>query len=195
MKHEPKPPRRKLRDLGPIIRRRPAVFAVYLVLRLIVIAVLVSSILRREYESAFICLLVLALFILPFFIQQNFGIQLPSVLEIIILLFIFAAEILGELECYFITYPNWDTMLHTLNGFLAAAVGFSMVILLNDNEKLTFELSPFFLALLAFCFSMTIGVLWEFFEFFMDTFLHTDMQKDTIIHTCLLYTSPSPRDS
>ena len=65
MKHEPKPPRRKLRDLGPIIRRRPAVFAVYLVLRLIVIAVLVSSILRREYESAFICLLVLALFILP----------------------------------------------------------------------------------------------------------------------------------
>ena len=71
MKHEPKPPRRKLRDLGPIIRRRPAVFAVYLVLRLIVIAVLVSSILRREYESAFICLLVLVLFMLPFFIQQN----------------------------------------------------------------------------------------------------------------------------
>ena len=75
MKHEPKPPRRKLRDLGPIIRRRPAVFAVYLVLRLIVIAVLVSSILRREYESAFICLLVLVLFMLPFFIQQNFGIE------------------------------------------------------------------------------------------------------------------------
>ena len=92
-----KPPRRKLRDLGPIIRRRPAVFAVYLVLRLIVIAVLVSSILRREYESAFICLLVLVLFMLPFFIQQNFGIELPSALEIIILLFIFAAEILGEL--------------------------------------------------------------------------------------------------
>ena len=96
MKHEPKPPRRKLRDLGPIIRRRPAVFAVYLVLRLIVIAVLVSSILRREYESAFICLLVLVLFMLPFFIQQNFGIELPSALEIIILLFIFAAEILGD---------------------------------------------------------------------------------------------------
>lgn len=96
MKHEPKPPRRKLRDLGPIIRRRPAVFAVYLVLRLIVIAVLVSSILRREYESAFICLLVLVLFMLPFFIQQNFGIELPSTLEIIILLFIFAAEILGS---------------------------------------------------------------------------------------------------
>ena len=126
MKHEPKPPRRKLRDLGPIIRRRPAVFAVYLVLRLIVIAVLVSSILRREYESAFICLLVLVLFMLPFFIQQNFGIELPSTLEIIILLFIFAAEILGELGCYFITYPYWDSMLHTTTGFLCAATGFAL---------------------------------------------------------------------
>ena len=74
-------------------------------------------------------------------------------------------------------------MLHTINGFLAAAVGFSMVMLLNDDDRITFHLSPAFLALVVFCFSMTIGVLWEFFEFFMDTFLHTDMQKDTIIHT------------
>ena len=67
-------------------------------------------------------------------------------------------------------------------GFLAAAVGFSMVLLLNDNEKLTFDLSPFFLALVAFCFSMTIGVLWEFFEFGMDWFFHSDMQRDTVIN-------------
>ena len=65
MKHPPKPPRHNLRDLGPIIRRQPAVFAVYLVLRLIVIGTLVSSIIRQEYESAFICLLVLVLFSSP----------------------------------------------------------------------------------------------------------------------------------
>ena len=182
MKKPPKP-KDTARRLKATIRQQPAVFAVYVVLRLIVVAELVLSILRGEYESAFICLLVLILFILPFFIQQNFGIQLPTTLEIIILLFIFAAEILGELEGYFITYPNWDTMLHTLNGFLAAAVGFSMVILLNDNEKLTFELSPFFLALLAFCFSMTVGVLWEFFEFGMDRLFHLDMQKDTVVQS------------
>ena len=57
-----------------------------------------------------------------------------------------------------------------------------MVLLLNDNEKLTFDLSPFFLALVAFCFSMTIGVLWEFFEFGMDWFFHSDMQRDTVIN-------------
>lgn len=172
-----------LRDLGPIIRRQPAVFAVYLVLRLIVIGTLVSSIIRQEYESAFICLLVLVLFMLPFFIQQNFGIELPSTLEIIILLFIFAAEILGELGCYFITYPHWDSMLHTTTGFLCAATGFALIDILNRNSRIKFQLSPVYVALAAFCFSMTVGVLWEFFEFGMDRVFHMDMQKDTIVHS------------
>ena len=170
-------------ELRSAIRRQPVVFAVYLVLRLIVLASLVSAILRQEYESAFVCVLVLFLFILPFFIQKNFGICLPSTLEIIILLFIFAAEILGELQSYFIQYPYWDTMLHTTNGFLCAAVGFSLIDILNRDAKIKFTLSPVYVALAAFCFSMTIGVLWEFFEFGMDRLFHMDMQKDTIVHT------------
>ena len=170
-------------ELRSAIRRQPVVFAVYLVLRLIVLASLVSAILRQEYESAFVCVLVLFLFMLPFFIQKNFGICLPSTLEIIILLFIFAAEILGELQSYFIQYPYWDTMLHTTNGFLCAAVGFSLIDILNRDAKIKFTLSPVYVALAAFCFSMTIGVLWEFFEFGMDRLFHMDMQKDTIVHT------------
>ncbi|MDO4316333.1 MAG: hypothetical protein Q4C45_11190, partial [Oscillospiraceae bacterium] len=122
----------------------------------------------------------------PSWLQVKLRIELPPPLEITILCFIFAAEILGEVNAFYVNVPNWDTMLHTLNGFLAAAVGFSMVILLNDDERLTFDLSPFFLALVAFCFSMTIGVLWEFFEFGADMLFHTDMQKDTIINA--LYT-------
>ena len=184
MKRLPKPQPLHMRgELKKIIRREPVVFAVYLVLRLIVIASLVLAILRREYESAFVCVLVLFLFMLPFFIQKNFGIRLPSTLEIIILLFIFAAEILGELQSYFIQYPYWDTMLHTTNGFLCAAVGFSLIDILNRDAKIKFTLSPVYVALAAFCFSMTIGVLWEFFEFGMDRLFHMDMQKDTIVHT------------
>ena len=171
------------RDLKGTIRRQPVVFAVYLVLRLIVLGTLVSSVIRGEYESAFICLLVLVLFVLPFFIQQNFGIELPSTLEIIILLFIFAAEILGELECYFITYPHWDSMLHTTTGFLCAATGFALIDILNRNSRIKFELSPIYVALAAFCFSMTVGVLWEFFEFGMDRLFHMDMQKDTVVQS------------
>ena len=182
MKKTPKP-RDTVQRLKETIHKQPAVFAVYVALRLIVLAELVMSIIRGEYESAFICLLVLALFILPFFIQQNFGIQLPSVLEIIILLFIFAAEILGELECYFFTYPNWDSMLHTTTGFLCAATGFALIDILNRNSRIKFQLSPVYVALAAFCFSMTVGVLWEFFECFMDQMFLLDMQKDTIVHS------------
>ena len=182
MKKPPKPKDTALR-LKATIRQQPAVFAVYVVLRLIVVTELVLSILRGEYESAFICLLVLILFILPFFIQQNFGIQLPTTLEIIILLFIFAAEILGELDGYFITYPNWDTMLHTTTGFLSAATGFALIDILNRNSRIKFHLSPIYVALAAFCFSMTVGVLWEFFEFGMDRLFHLDMQKDTVVQS------------
>ena len=163
-------------------KRRPRVTAVYLILRLIVLVTMASAILRQEYESVFICLLVLVLFLLPVFLQKKFRFELPDTLEIIILLFIFAAEILGEVHAFYVRIPGWDTMLHTLNGFLAAAVGFSLVKLLNDSKRITFDLSPFYLSLVAFCFSMTIGVLWEFFEFGMDFFFGSDMQKDTVIH-------------
>ena len=179
---EPRRHQKRLRLLAEI-KRKPAVAAVYFILRLIVLITLVSSVMRGEYESAFICLLVLFLFLLPMFVQKNFGIELPSTLEIIILVFIFAAEILGELACFFINVPNWDSILHTTTGFLCAAFGFALIDILNRNDKIKFDLSPIYVALAAFCFSMTIGVLWEFFEFGMDRLFHMDMQKDTIVHT------------
>ena len=161
-------------------------FIVFYVLRVLVLVSLVRQIMLRNYEGAFFCILTIGLLYVPSWIQVKLHIELPPALEITILCFIFAAEILGEVNAFYVNVPHWDTMLHTLNGFLAAAVGFSMVLLLNDDERLAFDLSPFFLALVAFCFSMTISVLWEFFEFGMDYFFHTDMQKDTIIHN--LYT-------
>ena len=164
------------------LREHKSSFIVFAVLRTLVIVTLVRQIMLGSYESAFFCGLALLLLYVPSWIQVKLRIELPPALEITILCFIFAAEILGEVNAFYVVVPNWDTMLHTLNGFLAAAVGFSMVMLLNDDERLTFDLSPLFLALVAFCFSMTIGVLWEFFEFSMDYFFGTDMQKDTIVH-------------
>lgn len=163
-------------------REKRPVFVVYLILRLIVVAALVLSCINGDWDNVFICVLVLVLFMLPAFIETNFNIEFPTTLEIIILLFIFAAEILGELSNFYVQYAHWDTLLHTTWGFLCAAVGFSLVDLLNRSEKIKFQLSPAYLAIGAFCFSMTVGVLWEFFEFGMDCLFHTDMQKDTVIH-------------
>ena len=164
------------------LREHRSSFIVFLILRLLVIVVLVRQLMLANYEGAFFCILTLLLLYVPSWIQVKLRIELPPPLEITIFCFIFAAEILGEVNAFYVVIPGWDTMLHTINGFLAAAVGFSMVMLLNEDERVTFRLSPAFLAMVAFCFSMTIGVLWEFFEFGMDFFLGTDMQKDTIVH-------------
>ncbi len=168
-------------DLKAEIRQHKVTFAVYVFLRALVITAMVLSLLRSDYENLFVCTLSLILFLIPAFVERNFGLHLPSALEVIILLFIFAAEILGEMSSFYIKVPFWDTMLHTVNGFLCAAVGFALVDILNRNEKIKFSLSPLFLAVVAFCFSMTIGVLWEFFEWGVDILLHTDMQKDTVV--------------
>ena len=96
-------------------------------------------------------------------------------------MFIFCSLILGEINHFYLKIPHWDSVLHTVNGFICAAVGFSLCDIINQNTKFKFQLSPFFLAVVAFCFSMTIGVLWEFFEFAMDLLVGFDMQKDTIV--------------
>lgn len=157
-------------------------FIVFSILRFLVIVCLVRQAFLHNYEGLFLSILTLLLLYIPSWIQVKLRIEIPTGLEIAILCFIFAAEILGEINAFYIMIPGWDTILHTLNGFLCAAIGFSLVLLLNNDERLTFELSPFFLALVAFCFSMTVGVIWEFFECAMDQFLRLDMQKDTIIH-------------
>ena len=164
------------------LREHKSSFIVFYTLRFLVLVTLARQLMRGDYESAFFCILTLMLLYIPSWVQVKLHIELPPALEIVVLCFIFAAEILGEVNAFYVVIPGWDTMLHTLNGFLSAAVGFSLVMLLNDDERLAFDLSPAFLALVAFCFSMTIGVLWEFFEFFMDMVFHSDMQKDTVIH-------------
>ena len=175
-------PQKQIKRRKDEYRPKPIVMAVYWVLRFIVIVSLVLSCIRKDYESAWVCVLVLVLYMLPRIVQQNFHIELPSALEIIILVLIFAGEILGELRSYFIYFPHWDTLLHTTSGFVSAAFGYSMVDLLNRNKPEHIQLSPIYLALVSFCFSMTVGVIWEFFEFGMDNFFHMDMQKDTVIH-------------
>ena len=168
-----------------LLRKRkeePAAFWTYVVLRFIVILILIRCILRGDIESAFVCVLVLVIYLLPQFVENRLNIDIPTTLEVVIFVFVFAAEILGELQSYFIKYSNWDTILHTSSGFLCAAVGFSLVDLLNRSDNAKVQLSPGYLAITAFCFSMTIGILWEFIEFSADRLFLLDMQKDTIVN-------------
>ena len=162
-------------------QKSKAVTLTYFFLRLSVVLVAIRQFLVGDYENLFMCILTLILFLIPAFIDRHLKVALPSTLEIIIILFIYAAEILGEVNRYYLTVPHWDTVLHTMNGFIMAGIGFALIDILNRSEKVSISLSPFFVALTAFCFSMTTGVVWEFFEYGMDVVFLTDMQKDTIV--------------
>ena len=177
------------------LKENRSAFIVYSTLRILVIGMMILQIFNRNFQNAFLCVLTLILFIMPSVVQATFKVEFPTLLEIIILLFIFAAEILGEISAFYIKFPYWDTILHTLNGFLCGAIGFSLVEIMNGNKRLRFELSPLFMAVVAFCFSMTIGVAWEIFEFSMDSLYHLDMQKDTVIHSIYTVTLDPMKDN
>ena len=164
-------------------RQKRSVTLVYILLRASVILVMLAQIFNRNFENVFLCVLTLLLFMVPSMLERKLDIALPNTLEIIILLFIYAAEIMGEIGAYYVTFPYWDTVLHTLNGFLCAAIGFSLLDILNRHNSERFHLSPLYLAIVAFCFSMTVGVIWEFFECTMDQLFFLDMQKDTVVQS------------
>ena len=163
------------------MKKRSKKMLVYFLLRFFVILSLVFQIIQKNYNNAFLCILTLILFMIPSFVNKRLQIELPNTLEIIILLFIFSAEILGEVRNFYGTFEHWDTILHTINGFLMAAIGFSLVDILNQSDKVHVSLSPVFVCLVAFCFSMTVGVVWEFFEYSMDKVFNLDMQKDHLV--------------
>ena len=100
---------------------------VYLILRILVILCMIREIMLGDYHNVLLCILSLILFLLPAFVEKTFKVELPNTLEIIILVFIFSAEILGEINNFYGIFSNFDDILHTINGFLAASVGFSII--------------------------------------------------------------------
>lgn len=183
MKKKGKIPGRYHKTLKEQVRENPRLAAVYVILRVLVVLALVAQVFNGNFENVFLCVLTLILFTIPSFIERTIRIDIPDTLEIIILLFIFAAEILGEIQAYYVQFPYWDTMLHTLNGFLCAAIGFSLLDILNRDERLAFKLSPVYLAVVAFC--MSSRNIWSIkhSKNSHSTPIVMDMQKDTIVHS------------
>lgn len=154
---------------------------IQMILTLIVVFSVIRQFFLGNYHNMFLGILTLILFMVPQFLDKKLSVTIPVGLETVILIFIFSAEILGEINAFYVKIPIWDSILHTANGFLMAAIGFALIDLFNRSEKFSIKMSPYFVAFFAFCFSMTVGVLWEFFEFSMDQFFGLDMQKDWIV--------------
>ena len=123
------------------------------------------------------CILGIVAMLLPGMLENKFKIAIPSYMLILYTIFLYAAIYLGEVRSFYYNVPNWDNILHTFSGAMIGALGFSIVTLLNKTEKVPMELSPLFVALFSFCFAVTLGVIWEFYEFTFDGILGLNMQK------------------
>ena len=167
----------------PDVKDLKAIVCLRLILSAAVILIFIEQLILNEIQGCIIRFLVLLLFCVPSFIERHWNLEIPDALESVVLLFVFSSVILGEIVCCYQRIPIWDSLLHLTAGFISAAIGFSLFDILNRSEVIKIKLSPMFLVIMAFCFSMTIGVIWEFFEYFMDTLFNLDMQKDTIVHT------------
>lgn len=160
------------------------VIATCLILNFLVVVTMLHAAVQNNWGNVFTCIKVLLLFIIPSLLEKILKVELSAILFVTVQLFIFASMILGEVQAFYIKFSYWDTMLHTINGFLFAALGFILLnIIDSQNKSNRSTIKTIHLVFVAFCFSMTVGIIWEFYEFFMDSFFDRDMQKDTIIHT------------
>ncbi|MBQ5695229.1 MAG: hypothetical protein IIV48_01085 [Clostridium sp.] len=123
------------------------------------------------------CILGVIAMLLPGLLQKKLRINIPSNMLILYTIFLYAAIYLGEVKSFYYNVPNWDNILHTFSGAMIGAIGFSFVTLLNKTEKVPMNLSPLFVAVFSFCFAVTLGVVWEFYEFTFDGLLGLNMQK------------------
>ncbi|MGI8704512.1 MAG: hypothetical protein ACR2JJ_01710 [Sphingomicrobium sp.] len=163
-------------DFGPRLARR-AHFAVLLVLQALMAAELVLLVIRGQWMHVFLTAAVMAGILAPELIRRKFRVEIPSEVQILAVLFVFATLFLGEVRDYYERIWWWDLALHTTAGLLLGLLGFLIVYVLNESRDVQLQMRPLFMALFAFAFALSIGTLWEIFEFAMDQNFGLTMQK------------------
>lgn len=132
---------------------------------------------EAQWINAFLVVAIMVVMVLPQILGRRFRVYIPPEFQVLAVLFTFAALFLGEVRSYYERFWWWDIALHTSSGLLLGILGFLLVFLLNEDERVAIQMRPGFVALFAFAFALTVGALWEIFEFAMDRIAGTRMQK------------------
>lgn len=133
---------------------------------------------RSDYTLMLLqCLLGIVIMMLPSVLEHRWSVPIPNMIYILYYIFLYCGIFLGEVLSFYYRVPHWDTILHAFSGAALGALGFILVSLLNENRHVDVELSPFFIALFAFCFALAMGAIWEIYEFTVDGVLQLNMQK------------------
>ncbi|MFW5955560.1 MAG: hypothetical protein ACOCSK_02350 [Rhodothermales bacterium] len=152
-------------------------------MQLILLVASVLAILETAWLTAFLAAFAFLMTLLPALIRRSFRVYLPLEFDFLFILFTFASLFLGEMRSYYARFWWWDVVLHTSAGMLMGILGFALVYILNRHERINVVLSPAFVALFSFSFAQAIGVIWEIFEFGMDSIFGMNMQKTGVVDT------------
>ena len=153
---------------------RRAHLIILAVLQFVMAIQLVLLLLRQDWPSAAFVAAIMVLTLAP--VVFRMPVNVPSEIQIVAVLFVFASLFLGEVLYYYERFWWWDAALHTLSGLLLGIVGYMFVYILNEDRHVDLHMRPSFVALFAFFFAVGLGALWEIFEFGMDEFFGTNMQ-------------------
>ena len=156
---------------------------IYILFRASIIVAGTIAVFKADWTNLALSLVTLLLTFLPAIFRKQFHIYYPGEFEIVILLFIYASMYLGEMHSFYYRFWWWDVMLHALSGVIVGAIGFSLVYIFNSEENLAIKLSPAFVAIFSFSFALSMGALWEIYEFFMDSSFGLNMQKSGLVDT------------
>ncbi len=123
------------------------------------------------------CALGIFVMFLPSIIGKKLKFEIPDNMYLLFVIFLYCAIYLGEVRSFYYLVPHWDSILHTFSGAMLGAFGFSIINLLNNDDKIAMRLSPLFVCVFAFCFAVALGVVWEIYEFTLDGLMRLNMQK------------------
>lgn len=165
---------RKTNKTSRVIKTERIITAIF---RILLVLAIIGEIYFEAYLNVFVASLTLFVTFVPNLIHRKYKLNFPPEIQITIVVFLFAAMYLGELQDYYYRFWWWDTMLHLFAGLIFGLAGFFLVYVFNFDQRFKVTLSPLFLSMFAFCFSLMIGVFWEIFEFAMDQIFGMNMQK------------------
>lgn len=145
------------------------------IVRVVVFVGFFIGIYEQNWMAIYVCFATFVLTFLPRIIEKKYKILLPGEFQIIMVLFIYAGLFLGGVSGYYERFWWWDSLLHVISGIVLGFVGFLIIYTFYKSKKL--NTSPFLGLLFSFSFAMTLGAVWEIFEFGMDSVFDLDMQR------------------
>jgi flagellar biosynthesis protein FliR len=167
--------------MNKILRKFPII--IYYLLRINVVLAFFVFLYQKNWLNAVSVFIILVLFSVPTYMKRRLKINIPFDFELIAVAFIYLSIFLGDLQEFYFRFWWWDVYLHLASGFLLGIIGFTLVYAINHNKNIKMNMKAGFVAMFALFFSLSIGLFWEFFEYGVDSFFNTNMQRSGLPDT------------